>query len=489
MPDKYTIVIGLEVHVQLLTRTKLFCGCSTKFGLPPNSATCPVCLGLPGWLPVMNRSAFGLALKASLALNGEIAAVTKWDRKNYFYPDLPKNYQISQYDQPLCRGGYLEIPGRKVRLIRIHLEEDAGKLIHDGAISKVDLNRAGTPLLEIVTEPDIRSPEEAAAFLQELRLLLRELEISDCEMQEGSLRCDANINLHIPRACTIIKTPIVEVKNMNSVRAVERALRYEAERQFAQFCSDGKQQGEAPKATAGWDDAAGVTRIQRRKEEVSDYRYFPEPDLPPVVVDAGWIERIRATLGELPATQRMRLQSQYDLSAYDAGVLTNQGRAFVAYFEEVAQLSGDPKAASNWVTNEILAVMNSSLPSPGFAGEGQGVRALPAAHLAGLITEVAKSGLNKQRARQVFDHMLANNTDAPAAIAALGFHTVSDESALRAIVQRAIAANPQAVADFRSGKLKAVDRIKGFIMKETKGLANTAIVQRLLAEELKPIES
>ena len=219
MPDIYTTIIGLEVHVQLLTRTKLFCGCSTKFGLPPNSATCPVCLGLPGSLPVMNRAAFELALKAALALNGQIAPVTKWDRKNYFYPDLPKNYQISQYDQPLCTGGYLEIPGRSVRLIRIHLEEDAGKLIHEGKISKVDLNRAGTPLLEIVTEPDIRSPEEAVAFLQELRLLLRELEISDCEMQEGSLRCDANINLHIPRACSIIKTPIVEVKNMNSIRA------------------------------------------------------------------------------------------------------------------------------------------------------------------------------------------------------------------------------------------------------------------------------
>jgi aspartyl-tRNA(Asn)/glutamyl-tRNA(Gln) amidotransferase subunit B len=478
MPANFTTIIGLEVHVQLLARTKLFCGCSTQFGLPPNSATCPVCLGLPGSLPVMNRAAFELGIKAALALNGNIAPVTKWDRKNYFYPDLPKNYQISQYDQPLCTGGYLEIPGRKVRLIRIHLEEDAGKLIHDGAISKVDLNRAGTPLLEIVTEPDIGSPEEAVAFLQELRLMLRELGISDCEMQEGSLRCDANINLHIPRACSVIKTPIVEVKNMNSIRAIERALRYEAERQFAQFCSDGKQQGEVPKATAGWDDAAGVTRIQRRKEEVSDYRYFPEPDLPPVVVDAAWIERIRSTLGELPAAQRTRLQSRYGLSAYDAGVLTNQGRAFVAYFEDVARLSGDPKAASNWTTNEVLA----HLPSP-FMGEGPGVR-VSAPHLAGLITEVAKTGLNKQRARQVFDYMLANTTDAPTAIGALGFQAVSDEAELRAIVQRSIAANPQAVADYRNGKLKAADRIKGFVMKETKGLANTAVVQRLLEEEL-----
>ena len=234
-----------------------------------------------------------------------------------------------------------------------------------------------------------------------------------------------------------------------------------------------------PKATAGWDDAAGVTRIQRRKEEVSDYRYFPEPDLPAVVVDAAWIEHIRATLGELPATQRMRLQSQYGLSPYDAGVLTNQGRAFVAYFEDVARLSGDPKAASNWTTNEVLA----QLPSP-FMGEGPGARVIPAANLAGLITEIDKTGLNKQRARQVFDDMLATGTDASAAIAALGFQAVSDESELRTIVQRAIAANPQAVADYKNGKLKAADRIKGFVMKETKGLANTAIVQRLLEEEL-----
>src|SRR5436190_5477504 len=346
MPDlPYRIVIGLEVHVQLLTRTKLFCGCSTRFGLPPNSATCPVCTGLPGALPVMNRRAFDLALEAALALNCRIAPFTKWDRKNYYYPDLPKNYQISQYDLPFSHDGWLEIETpngpKRIGIIRAHLEEDAGKMLHDeqgGGESCVDLNRTGTPLLEIVSQPELSTAEEARSYLEEMRLLLREIEVSDCEMQEGSLRCDANINLHIPQPDgSVAKTPIVEVKNLNSFRSVERAMRYEAQRQYEEFRHDGKQLGQAPKATAGWDDDRGVTRVQRRKEEASDYRYFPEPDLVPVEVDAAWLNRIRATLGELPAAQRARLQSQYGLSEYDAGLLTRQGRKAVAYFETVAK--------------------------------------------------------------------------------------------------------------------------------------------------------
>src|SRR6516164_2294010 len=309
----YAIVIGLEVHIQLLTRSKLFCGCSTKFGLPPNSATCPVCLGMPGVLPVMNRRAFDLALRAALALNCKIAPFTKWDRKNYYYPDLPKNYQISQYDLPFSHDGFLEIEppsppgggegpgvrGKRIRIIRVHLEEDAGKMLHDESASGgvdprrdslVDLNRAGTPLLEIVSHPDLSSPEEAKAYLEEIRLLMRELEVSDCEMQEGSLRCDANINLHVPQSDrSSAATPIVEVKNLNSFRAVERAMKYEAQRQWEAFQSTGKKLGEEPKATAGWNDAKGVTIMQRRKEEASDYRYFPEPDLVPAVVDQKWI--------------------------------------------------------------------------------------------------------------------------------------------------------------------------------------------------------
>jgi aspartyl-tRNA(Asn)/glutamyl-tRNA(Gln) amidotransferase subunit B len=486
MPDHYSTVIGLEVHVQLLTRTKLFCGCPNKFGMPPNSAICPVCLGLPGVLPVMNRSAFDLALKAALALNGKVAAFTKWDRKNYYYPDLPKNYQISQYDLPFCVGGHLDIEtatgSKRVRLIRVHLEEDAGKLLHDesggGEASRVDLNRTGTPLLEIVSEPDMSQPEEAAAYLQELRLLLRELGVSDCEMQEGSLRCDANVNVHVPQADgSVAATPIVEVKNLNSIRGVERALRYEARRQYEQFRQDGKRLGEVPKTTAGWDDEAGVTRVQRRKEEASDYRYFPEPDLVPVHVDEDWLNRVRATLGELPAAQRARVQSQYGLSDYDAGVLTRQGRAFVAYFETAAAASGDAKAVANWATNEVLASLNE---------RNQELADFPitAEKLAGLVTEVKSAGLNKQRARDVYAHMLDHGTDATTVIAALGFKAVADDAAIRALVQQGIAANPQAVADYKKGKVRAADRIKGFVMKETKGLANTAVVQRILEEEL-----
>ncbi len=343
MPDlPYRIVIGLEVHVHLLTRTKLFCGCSTQFGLPPNSATCPICIGMPGVLPVMNRRAFDMALKAALALNCRIASFTKWDRKNYYYPDLPKNYQISQYDLPFSHDGWLEIEtaagSKRIGIIRVHLEEDAGKMLHDekgrGQDSLVDLNRTGAPLLEIVSQPDMSTPEEAKAYLEEIRLLLRELEVSDCEMQEGSLRCDANVNIHIPQSGgTHVATPIVEVKNLNSFRAVERAMKYEAERQFEEYQKTGKKFGEVPKATAGWDENRGVTVVQRRKEEASDYRYFPEPDLVPVEVDAPWQERVRGSLGELPAAQRLRLQEQHGLSAYDAGVLTSQGRAVVAYFE------------------------------------------------------------------------------------------------------------------------------------------------------------
>jgi aspartyl-tRNA(Asn)/glutamyl-tRNA(Gln) amidotransferase subunit B len=511
MPDSYQIIIGLEVHVQLLTRTKLFCGCRNQFGLPPNSATCPVCLGMPGTLPVMNRAAFELALKAGLALDGQIAAFTKWDRKNYYYPDLPKNYQISQYDLPFCVGGHLDIEtaagSKTVRLIRVHLEEDAGKLLHDESggsnVSKVDLNRTGTPLLEIVSEPDMSAPEEASAYLQELRLLLRELEISDCEMQEGSLRCDANVNIQVPQADgTMAVTAIVEVKNLNSVRGVERALKYEAARQAGELnkkLESGEwklgppdKEGRAKtlsrkgsdewtpvsKATAGWDDNAGVTRVQRRKEEASDYRYFPDPDLVPVHVDEAWLNSVRDSLGELPAAQRARLQSQYGLSEYDAGVLTRQGRKLVAYFECAAATSGDPKAVANWTTNEVLSSLNE---------RNQSLAEFPitAEKLAGLVTEIKSAGLNKQRARDVYAHMLEHGSDAAAVIASLGFKAVADESAIRDLVRQGISANPQAVADYKAGKVRAADRIKGFVMKATKGLANTDLVQMLLEEELK----
>ena len=485
----YRIVIGLEVHVQLLTKTKLFCGCSTQFGLPPNSATCPVCIGMPGVLPVMNRRAFDLALKAATALNCRIAHFTKWDRKNYYYPDLPKNYQISQYDLPFSEDGWLEIETvngtKRIGIVRAHLEEDAGKMMHDenksGRDSLVDLNRAGTPLVEIVSKPDLEAPEDAKAYLEELRLLLKELGISDCEMQEGSLRCDANVNIHIPQADgSHIATPIVEVKNLNSFRAVERSTKYEAQRQFEEFKKTGKKFGEVPKATAGWDDARGVTVVQRRKEEASDYRYFPEPDLVPVVLDAAWIEGIKAGMGELPAAQRQRLAATYGLSVYDASVLTSQGRGLVVYFEQVAKESGDAKAACNWVTNQVLQTLNERKIE---------IDAFPvgASTLADLLKQLKSTGLNMQRAREVYARMLETGATAEKAIAELGFKVVADESQLVEIIRRAIAGNPKAVADYKKGKIKAADAIKGAVMRETKGMAKTELVQQILLQELEKV--
>jgi aspartyl-tRNA(Asn)/glutamyl-tRNA(Gln) amidotransferase subunit B len=434
----------------------------------------------------MNRQAFELALKAALALNCEIASFTKWDRKNYCYPDLPKNYQISQYDLPFSVGGWLEIETaagpKRVGIIRVHLEEDAGKMLHDeqggGRESLVDLNRTGTPLLEIVSKPELASPEEAKAYLEELRLLLRELEVSDCEMQEGSLRCDANVNIHVPEnGERFAAAPIVEVKNLNSFRAVERATKYEAQRQHEEFERTGKKLGEVAKATAGWDDARGVTVVQRRKEEASDYRYFPEPDLVPVAVESPWLERVRAQLGELPAAQRQRLQSQYSLSAYDAELLTRHGRAFVGYFEDIVKRCRDAKEACNWLSNEVLQILNErKIDIAAFP--------LSAEAIAELISETKATGLNKQRAREVFARMLDTGSRARQAISDLGFKVVSDEGQLVEIVRRAIASNPKAVADFKKGKTKAADAIKGAVMRETKGMAKTEMVQHLLLQEL-----
>ena len=506
----YRTVIGLEVHVQLLTQTKLFCGCRNQFGLPPNTATCPVCCGLPGSLPVMNHKAFELALRAALALNCSIDRFTKWDRKNYYSPDLPKNYQISQYDLPFSSNGHLDIETasgpRRIGIIRAHLEEDAGKMLHDeaggGSDSLVDLNRTGTPLLEIVSKPDLETPEEAKAYLEEIRLLLREIEVSDCEMQEGSLRCDANVNVHVQvDDGAVVATPIVEIKNLNSFRGVERALKYEADRQFHELkdkLAAGEwvidrdrgrtfhlytvypvvtKAGPVSKATAGWDDRLGRTDIQRRKEEASDYRYFPEPDLVPVTVDEVILERVRAELGELPAAQKARLQAQYGLSAYDAGVLSRNGRALVAYFEAATAVCGDAKEACNWIANDLLQTLNerkvSVTESP-----------IPAAGLGELIREVKSAGLNKQRAREVYAEMLASGSTARQAIDKLGFQAVTDDAQLRAIVQKAIAANAKAVADFKKGKTKAVDAIKGAVMRETKGMAKMEQVQQILLEEL-----
>jgi aspartyl-tRNA(Asn)/glutamyl-tRNA(Gln) amidotransferase subunit B len=464
MTQPYTTVIGLEVHVQLATESKLFCRCSTKFGGEPNTQTCPVCIGMPGTLPVMNRKAYELALKTAVALNCNIPEFTKWDRKQYYYPDLPKGYQISQYDLPMSADGYLEISDPKARfeakrvgIIRAHLEEDAGKSLHDEAAGKadseIDLNRTGTPLLEIVSQPDMRNSAEAKAFLQELKLLLTYIDVSDCNMQEGSLRVDANVNLHLDKNGELIATPIVEVKNMNSFRAVERALDYEAARQYREWQETGRKLGDAPKQTRGWDDAAGVTRGQRSKEESSDYRYFPDPDLAPVTTTAEEVEAVRQSLGELPADIRSRLREGYQLSDYDSDVLVNQGRGVVDYYLAVADQSGDPKSAANWVTQQVLRQLKDGEKSIEQLG-------VTAPRLAGMISAINDGRLPSTRASEAFQLMRDKGGDVEAALVELKIERV-DESALIALVESLLAANPKTVADIRAGKLQAAGALIG----------------------------
>ncbi|MGA2621046.1 MAG: Asp-tRNA(Asn)/Glu-tRNA(Gln) amidotransferase subunit GatB [Thermoguttaceae bacterium] len=480
MSQPYTIVIGLEVHVQLLTESKLFCGCSTRFGAPPNTQTCPVCTGLPGSLPVMNRRAVELALKAALALNCGIPRATKWDRKNYYYPDLPKGYQISQYDLPLSHDGWLEIgdpkgrfAAKRVGIIRAHLEEDAGKSMHDEAAgkadSRIDLNRAGTPLLEIVSQPDIRSPAEAKAYLTELKLLLNYLAVSDCNMQEGSLRVDANLNLHIDTPRGKVATPIVEVKNMNSFRAVERAMTYEAGRQWQAWQETGQKLGDVPKSTRGWDETSQSTYLQRSKEESSDYRYFPEPDLVPVTFAEAEVERVRAGLGELPAALRTRLEQTFGITPYDAEVLVSQGRALVDYYIELAGLLGDGKLAANWVQQDVLRTLGELQRSPRPPGEGQGegsrqltVERFPVRppQLAALIEQVRSGRLTTGRGREVLAAMVAGGASLDEAIQALGIEAV-DQSDLEGLCRELLAANPKIVAEVRQGKPKGLGQLIG----------------------------
>ena len=488
----YTIIIGLEVHVQLLTESKMFSACGTDFGLPPNTQTDPVSLGLPGTLPVMNRKAFELALKTAVALHADIAPFTKWDRKNYYYPDLPKNYQISQYDLPFSHGGSVEIPvrkdgggGGKCRLTRVHLEEDTGKLTHGGGgLSEVDLNRAGIPLLEIVSEPEIRSAADARGCLEELRLTLRYLEVSDCEMQEGSLRCDANVNLHIERDGKTIATPIVEIKNLNSFRSVEKALIFEAERQYKAWQQDGKTIKDAPKTTRGWNDVEDVTKPQRQKETAADYRYFPEPDLVPVEVDDAWLDRIRATIGELPAQRRQRFETDYGLPPYDANVLVEQGQDVADYFDAVARATGEAKLASNWIQQDVLRTAKErKIALAEFPVKPEA--------LADLINRVKRSELNTNQGREILGRMIDTGDPAETIIEQGGYRMVSDRDTIAAAVDAAIAANPQALEDLKKGKKKP-DAVKGFlrgqVMKQTGGKANPALVGELLEAKLAEIQ-
>ena len=481
----FTTVIGLEVHVQLQTQTKLFCGCITKFGSPPNTQVCPTCLGLPGSLPVMNRRAFDLSLRAALALNCKIALFTKWDRKKYFYPDLPKGYQISQFDLPFSYEGHLEVCDpkgafnpRTVRITRVHLEEDAGKSMHDEtagtADSRIDLNRTGTPLCEIVTEPDLRSAEEARAWLNELKLLLVYLGVSDCNMQEGSLRVDANVNLHVPQEDgRIAKTPIVEIKNMNSFRSVERALIYETERQWGEWQATGAEIGSMPKQTRGWDDSAGITRGQRHKEESSDYRYFPEPDLVPVTVTEEQVNEIRSAMGEPPSVLRKTLADRWKIPANDAGVLVNQGPDLVQYFEDLASRVGEGKVASNWMQQDVLRTLNER------GGSITDFHVRPEA-VADIIARVQKGDFDTSRGREIFASVVEKGTSVAEVVAGMGIAAV-DDGDLRALCEELIAENPKIVADVKGGKEQAAGGLIGKAKRKNPNV-NPAKVRALAIE-------
>ncbi|MGC8633434.1 MAG: Asp-tRNA(Asn)/Glu-tRNA(Gln) amidotransferase subunit GatB [Candidatus Limnocylindrales bacterium] len=471
-------VIGIEVHAQLRTASKMFCRCSTDLrDAGPNTHTCPVCLGMPGVLPVINRRAVELVLATGLALESEIAPVTRWDRKNYFYPDLPKGYQISQYDLPLAARGRLTFETSAgpftVHITRAHLEEDTARLQHttDGMgrrISLVDFNRAGLPLMEIVTEPDIRTAEQARRYAEELRLLLRTIGASDAEMENGQMRVEANVSVR-PVGQEAFGTR-VEVKNMNSFRAVERAIAFEIERQTRAL-----EAGETlVQETRGWDDVRNETYRMRIKEYSDDYRYFPEPDLPPLRTDPAWLDSIRTTLPELPAARRARYVKALGLSSYDAGVIVGDPAASALFEEALAAGGAAPKALANWVTGEYLRITKQ---------QGDGGRA-SGAELARLVAMVADGRISGTNAKEVLAHHMETGEPVERIVGQLGFAQISDAGALMAAVEEVFGANPAAIADYRAGKQQAVGFLVGQVMKATRGQANAAIVQRLVRERL-----
>jgi aspartyl-tRNA(Asn)/glutamyl-tRNA(Gln) amidotransferase subunit B len=476
---EYEVVIGLEVHTELKTSSKIFCGCSTSFGAEQNTNVCPVCLGLPGVLPVLNAKVLEFAVRTGLALNCRILPFSKFDRKNYYYPDLPKNFQTSQYDLPIAVDGHLDIEvdgeTRRIGITRVHMEEDAGKLVHAGTIARadytlVDYNRTGVPLLEIVSEPDIRSAEEAKAYLEKLKAILQYIDVSDCKMEEGSLRCDANISLR-PKGETKLGTK-AEIKNLNSFKAVQKGLEYEALRQ-AEVLDEG---GRIVQETRSWDDARGQTVSLRSKEQAHDYRYFPEPDLVPMVVDPAWVEDIRRSLPELPDARQARLMKDYGLSAYDAGVIT-ASRAMADYFDATVAAGADAKAAANWIMGELSRHLNAA---------GREIDECPVApgQLAALIDLLAKGTVSGKIAKTVFEEMWASGKDAAVIVKEQGLVQISDEGAVVAIVEKVIAANPQSVTDYKAGKERALGFLVGQIMKETKGRANPELVNKLLRERM-----
>jgi aspartyl-tRNA(Asn)/glutamyl-tRNA(Gln) amidotransferase subunit B len=475
--DKYETVIGLEVHVELHTKSKIFCGCSTSFGAPPNTHTCPICLGHPGVLPVLNRQAVEYAMKAAMAINCEIAEWCKFDRKNYFYPDSPKAYQISQYDQPIGRNGWIDIEvngeTKRIGITRLHLEEDAGKLTHTGGGqgSLVDLNRAGTPLVEIVSEPDIRSPEEAKAYLEKLRAIMQYCGVSDVKMEEGSLRCDANISLR-PRGQQAFGTK-TELKNMNSFRGVQRGLEYEQLRQ-AEELESGRR---IVQETRRWDEALGRTVSMRSKEEAHDYRYFPDPDLVRLHIDEAWKARVRASIPELPDARKARYTAEYGLPAYDAGVLTSSVK-IADLFEESLKYTTDAKASANWIMGDLLGYLNqNNLEIEDVKLTGQG--------LGEMIRLIEKGTISTKIAKTVFKAMVETGKSPQQIVEEQGLVQISDEGAILSVVDAVIAANPQSVEDYRGGKEKALGFLVGQVMKETKGKANPGLVNKLLIERLK----
>jgi aspartyl-tRNA(Asn)/glutamyl-tRNA(Gln) amidotransferase subunit B len=473
---KYEAVIGLEVHAQLQTNTKIFCGCETKFGEDANTRTCPVCIGMPGVLPVLNKKAVEFIIKTGLATNCTVAPLSRFARKNYFYPDLPKGYQISQYELPVCQHGFVEVvvdgKVKRVGLTRIHLEEDAGKNLHtsEAGASLVDLNRAGTPLMEIVSEPDIRSAEEASEYLKKLRSILRYIEVSDADMEKGNFRCDANVSIR-PVGTKEFGTR-AEVKNVNSFKFVQKAIEYEIKRQ-AQILDEG---GKVVQETRLFDSSKGVTFSMRSKEEAHDYRYFPEPDLVPIVVTKETVESIRKTIPELPDAKRERFAKEYGLPEYDADMLT-QSRASATYFEEASKISGQPKVVANWMMGELARLLNA---------ENKDIEQSPIKpdRLAGMIKMIEGGVISTKIAKTVFEEMYKSGKDAETVVKEQGLVQVSDTGEIEKIIDEVIKTNPGQHADYKSGKDKLFGFFVGQVMKASKGKANPDMVNQLLKKKL-----
>ncbi|WP_149555006.1 Asp-tRNA(Asn)/Glu-tRNA(Gln) amidotransferase subunit GatB [Treponema pectinovorum] len=508
--DRYEIVIGCEIHTQLLTKTKAFCACENKYGGMPNTRVCPVCLGLPGAMPRISKGYVELGAVAGMALNCSIADYTKFDRKHYFYPDLAKGYQITQYDIPLCADGFVDLPlshyskdeqeggknfrpnnfkgenciiensgkkYRRVRIERIHLEEDVGKSLHlPGTHSYIDYNRSGTPLIEIVTKPDMTSPEEAALFMQTVQEILRYVKVTNGNLEEGNMRCDANINLNIWEGGKLYHTPISEIKNLNSFKSIREACAYEAQRQLKEFQEDRQEFNAGYKNTMNWDEANGVTQIMRTKNSFVDYRFVVEPDIKPFSVNPALLERAKSRVGELPEAKRIRFQKDYGLSDFDVETLTST-RALSIWFEEAATGAKDVKKVANWILAELLAVLNDQRKTI------EEVNITPK-HITELVNAISDNKISGAQGKIVFAKMLENLKMPLQIIKEEGMETVSDSGAIEAVVDKVIGENPKAVEDFKSGKTNVLGWLTGQVMKESKGKANPTIASKLVQEKL-----